>query len=69
MLSPPLLKIQKFKLYVNYMHVSSVSQYFQSFSFRFYAGSPPFSILLTQTPNKCTFAYFTKRLLLISLLL
>ncbi|PHA24496.1 hypothetical protein COI69_10050 [Bacillus cereus] len=69
MLSPPLLKIQKFKLYVNYMHVSSVLQYFQSFSFCFYAGFPPFSILLTQTPNKCTFVYFTKRLLLISLLL
>ncbi|PFQ44457.1 hypothetical protein COK05_17380 [Bacillus cereus] len=69
MLSPPLLKIQKFKLYVNYMHVSSVSQCFQSFSFRFYAGFSSLSISLTLTPNKCTFAYFTKRLLFFSLLL
>ncbi|PFF64398.1 hypothetical protein COA05_24070 [Bacillus thuringiensis] len=47
MLSPPLLKVQKFELYINYMHVSSVSQYFQSFFFRLYAVFSSFSILLT----------------------
>ncbi|OLR81899.1 NADH dehydrogenase [Bacillus cereus] len=36
MLSPPLLKVQKLKLYFNYMHASSVLQYFQFLFIPFY---------------------------------
>ncbi|QWG28436.1 hypothetical protein EXW58_13000 [Bacillus mycoides] len=69
MFSPPLLKIQKFNIYVNYMHVPSVLQYFQFLFFQLYAGFLSLSISLTSTPNKCIFVYPTKMLLFISLLL
>ncbi|PFM63367.1 hypothetical protein COJ48_15385 [Bacillus cereus] len=69
MFSPPLLKIQKFKLHVNYMHVSSVLQYFQFLFSQLYASFFSLSISLILTPNKCIFAYSTKRLTFIFLLM
>ncbi|OOR32067.1 NADH dehydrogenase [Bacillus mycoides] len=47
MLSPPLLKIQKFNLYFNYMHAFSVLQYFQFLFIQLYTVFLPISIRLT----------------------
>ncbi|PIE94664.1 hypothetical protein CO726_13880 [Bacillus fungorum] len=69
MLSPPLLKIQKFNLYFHYMHAFSVLQYFQFLFFPLYTGFLLLSIPLNSTPNKCIFAYSIKILLFTSLLL
>ncbi|QWG45287.1 hypothetical protein EXW31_13810 [Bacillus mycoides] len=60
MFSPPLLKILKFKLHVNYMHVSSVLQYFQFLFPQLYASFFSLSISLILIPNTCIFAYSTK---------
>ncbi|PGV55349.1 hypothetical protein COD94_29060 [Bacillus cereus] len=67
--SPPLLKIQKLNINVNYMHVPSVLQYFQFLFFQLYAVFLSLSISLTLIPTKCTFAYSTKILLFIFLLM
>ncbi|QWG50851.1 hypothetical protein EXW28_13680 [Bacillus mycoides] len=69
MLPPPLLKILKFKLHVNYMHVSSVLQYFQFIFPQLYAGFFSLSISLILIPNTCIFAYSTKKLPFIFLLM
>ncbi|PGB02448.1 hypothetical protein COL93_11730 [Bacillus toyonensis] len=68
MFSPPLLKIQKFKLHVNYMHVFSVLQYFQFLFPRLYTSLFSLSISLIVILNTCIFLYSIKTLTFIFLL-
>ncbi|QWH85246.1 hypothetical protein E0M27_24195 [Bacillus mycoides] len=60
MFPPPFLKIQKFTLYFNYMHVFSVLQYFQFLFFQLYTFFLPLFIPLNLNIFSTPHIYFIK---------